>query len=274
MFRYLKAAFWVRQKIPLLGDVPINLIALPIIGALSFLHPAFLLIGLGFEATLVWVLASNKKFRELVDVPDDQAIEESKVAKKQELLSKLIDDDKQRFAYLEKRVEKVKETYKEFETPSYLSEPNERNLESLLWTYLKLLFAKEALEGREGEQNAYKVKMEIETLTEELNSGHMSHSVRKSKQATLEILQKRVAHFNKKTEAIAEIEADLMRIEAQVDLAYDNSRLQAKPDAISMDLELASDTMQSVWYYGDADEAIHSLDQQFESGVIANPITD
>jgi len=274
VFKYLKAAFWVRQRVPLLGDVPLNMLLIPAIIGLSFIHPAFLLFGLAGQATLLWALASSPRFRRQVDLPSERKVEAEKLNKRQELLNKLPDASEARFLWMERRIKETKENYKEFNTPEYISETNLNNLDSLSWVYLKLLFARSAMSGEEGEQNAESIRHQIENLNEELNDQQASASVRKSKEATLHILEKRLKHFEKRSEALAEIDADLTRIEAQVELARDNSKLQAKPDEISMDVDLASNTMQSVWYYGEADDAIHAIDDQLEAGKLTNPLAE
>lgn len=248
MFKYIKAAFWVRQSIPLLGAVPINLIVLPLILAFSFLHPAFLLIGIGFECALISVLAFNAHFRKWVDSPSLEKLQQEKKQRQANLLNKLTPPDQQRFKQVQERVQKIKKSYIDFDAPDYIAEPNKRNLDSLLETLLKLLFAKESLEGEEGERNTYRVKADLEALEEELNDATLNKSVRESKEATRDILQKRLSHLDKRQESIQEIEANLHRIEAQIELAHDNTRLQAKPEAINIDIDFASDSMQSVWY--------------------------
>lgn len=263
MWKYIKAAFAVKQHIPLLGSIPINAIILPIIACLTIIHPAFLLIGIGFEAALIYSLSSSPRFRQLVDSPKIQEIQRQQEDRRTELINKLNEPNRQQFLKLEKRIAQTQASYHEFDSPDYISEPNLKSLNSLAWIYLKLIFAKAALTGSEGDQNAIHLEQQIQNLKNELNNKQVSNSVRKSKEATLEILDKRLKHFVKRNDTIEEINADITRIEAQVELARDNARLHAKPEAISMDVDLASDTLQSVWFYGEADDTIHSLNEQY-----------
>jgi len=64
--------------------------------------------------------------------------------------------------------------------------------------------------------------------------------VRESKRATLNILKKRLNNLHRKAETLEEIDSDLVRIEAQVDLVRENAGMQSKPQTISADIELAS----------------------------------
>ncbi|MGE9267517.1 MAG: hypothetical protein ACQKBY_05430 [Verrucomicrobiales bacterium] len=263
MLKHLKAAFLVRQPAPLLGALPLNALLIPLILGLGLVHPAFLLIGLGAEIALLFALATNERFRKLVDLPSEQEAAAARSAQRQQLLAKLDDSLRERFLKLEASVRATKSAYDEFNTPAYISEPNSRNLDALAWTYLKLLFARHALSSRESEHNHEILSAKISALQSELGQKQASASVRTSKEATLDLLRKRLAHFDKRSETIAEIEADLARIEAQTDLAHDNARLQAKPDDVTP--ELAAATMQSVWYYGEADDAIQEIEQHYQA---------
>ena len=67
MFRYLSAAFVARPRIPGLGQVPVNLIGLAGAGILGLANPAFWFLGLGLEVAYLFGLASNRRFRDIVD---------------------------------------------------------------------------------------------------------------------------------------------------------------------------------------------------------------
>ncbi len=263
MWKYIKAAFAVKQQIPILGAIPINVIILPVFILLGIVHPAFLLFGLGFEIALVALLSSSHRFRNVVDASSQSQKQQLDNDKRIELLSKLSDSDRQRFLKLENRISQTQQSYEQFGSPSSISAPNLESLHSLSWIYLKLIFARTALTGTEGEQNALHLEKQIASLKQELGNTQASRSVRKSKEATLEILNRRLQHFEKRNDTLEEIDADLTRIEAQVELARDNAKLQANSEAVSIDVDLASDTMKSVWYYGEADDAIKSLEEQY-----------
>jgi hypothetical protein len=67
MFRYLSAAFTARPRVPGLGAIPVNLLALAGFGIVGLANPAFWFLGLGLEAAYLFGLASNSRFREIVD---------------------------------------------------------------------------------------------------------------------------------------------------------------------------------------------------------------
>ena len=69
--------------------------------------------------------------------------------------------------------------------------------------------------------------------------------MRESKQATLELTQKRVANARRRTESLAEIASDLARIEAQVDLALEDAGLEGKPAVVTSNLNLLNQILAS-----------------------------
>ena len=59
-----------------------------------------------------------------------------------------------------------------------------------------------------------------------------------------------------------EIDSDLTRIEAQVDLALENASMQGKPPALSTEIELASDLVSGT-HFGESQNDVAALDRAF-----------
>lgn len=135
--------------------------------------------------------------------------------------------------------------------------------------HLKLLSARAALTGPESEGNAARLREQLEKLQQRLNDGNLTTTARKSKQATITLLEKRLHHFDRRTTALEEIDADSIRIETQVALAEDNAPLQAKPDTVSLDVDLASDTMRETWYFSEDDDLIETLESTYSPTAVS-----
>ena len=125
MLKYLKAAFKVRQRIPLLGDVPVNLIAIPVFLALSIIHPAFLLIGLGFEVLLLWTLSSSKRFRNVIDAGEFASSHNEKLKEREKLEKRLTSIGQSRLNALHKKIVATIENYHELGAPDYIMDPKQ-----------------------------------------------------------------------------------------------------------------------------------------------------
>ncbi len=240
--RYLKAAFWVRERIPLLGDIPVNFLAVVAFVALGFGHPAFWLLGLTGETAFLWTMAGSKRFRHLVDAEARFADRASQNSSREILLSRLSPAHRARFDILMDKLEHVSTFYNEFAPADLIGNENLANLRTLENVYLQLLIARQHLSSTNSGSNEEKIRQQISRLESQLGDFASSRSAaaRESMEATVGLLRKRLAVFAKRDEAVGEIDADLIRIETQFDLAADSAAIRAQPAEAKLDLDIAS----------------------------------
>ncbi len=102
----------------------------------------------------------------------------------------------------------------------------------------------------------------MDALERELaaNGERYSATLRESKQATLDLTRKRLASAQKCREGVVEIESDLARIEAQLDLALENTRLEGRPVALSGNLNLLNQILESNTSLGNLDAAFGEVE--------------
>jgi hypothetical protein len=81
----------------------------------------------------------------------------------------------------------------------------------------------------------------------------------------LRILQQRLNNVNRRAESNAEIESDLSRVEAQVDLALESATMQGQAEVISANVELTSHLFDST-SFGDLSATVDAMDQTFGAG--------
>jgi hypothetical protein len=239
MGRYLKEAFFARLVIPALGGVPINALACAGFFILGLAHPGFWLLGLGLEVAYLWGLTANSQFRRWVS---NKSLGEAKVRENLQLseLMRLLDSQNLNEARaLAQQCSKVRETYRINQTEDSIIETNLAALERLQALHARLLLARQQLNQR-GNDDTPQLVREIAELETGLKKPGQPESLRRSQQATLDILQKRLRSAAAREETKAEIESDLKRIISQVELALDNATMQTKPPTISLDLELSS----------------------------------
>lgn len=67
MWRYLKAAFWARIRVPVLGFLPLIAVATGGFAIAGIAFPLLWLLGLGFIGGLTFGLAHSNQFRRGVD---------------------------------------------------------------------------------------------------------------------------------------------------------------------------------------------------------------
>ena len=246
MFRVLKAAFLLRWPVKGLGDVPVNLIALASFGVLGFGNPGFWYAGVGLETLYLASLVSNRRFVNWV-AAQDQVLAEGTVSQKlHALVQQLAPTNRHAMEHLDQQCDRIRSLW--HATDELQLGTNEQALRDLQWLYLKLLIARQHLEGADAEADAAKVKSDIDAIERELQDTRLTPATRESKTATLAILKKRSENFERRHQSQDEIASDLARIEAQIDLVLENATLEGKPQAVSINLDLASQTLDSGFF--------------------------
>jgi hypothetical protein len=239
MFRYLSAAFTARPRIPGIGELPVNLLALAGFGILGAANPAFWFLGLGLETAYLFGLASNRRFREIVDeraapAPPDQP----RAAGWEELVGELSGAERGRLQELNAKLQRILGLYERFHADDLTSDQNRESLTALLGHYARLLLAQENLALHWTDDEDGELREQAAQLETQLRSSELTGDLRASKTRTLEIVQARVENQKRRAQMSEEITSELRRIEAQFDLALENAAMSATPQAISSDLAI------------------------------------
>lgn len=261
MFRYLKAAFWAAPQIAGLGRLPVNVLALFGFGILGIGHPGFWLLGLAFEGTYLYALASSPRFRKVIDAGQLQTAQLSVEQERAMLVAKLPADARARLDQLAAKCTRALDLEREAQTDEIVVDGNREALRKLEWLYLKVLVAQQNLRAL-GSGEA-QLRRQIDILQVEVRADRLSRSLRESKEATLRLLEQRLANLERREQTLAEIESDLTRIETQVDLAVENAGMRGKSEAISANIDLVSQLLDDS-IYGDSGASIAALDRTFE----------
>jgi hypothetical protein len=239
MFRYLRAAFTARPRVPGLGAVPFNLLGLAGFSILGAANPAFWVLGAGLEAAYLFGLASSARFREVVDrgnAPPPLPPRES--AGWEELVGELSGRERERLAELNGKLQRILGLYGRFHADDITSGQNRESLLALLGHSARLLLARENLALHWTDDDDGELRGEAAALEAELQAPALSAELRASKTRTLEIVQARLENQKRRAQMGDEIESELRRIEAQFDLALENAAMSSTPQAISSDLAI------------------------------------
>lgn len=256
MLRYLKAAFWVREKVPLLGDVPVNALIVAAFAVLGVGHPAFWLLGLMGETAFLWALSASSRFRNLVDAQALGQQHDAAHKARYELVEQLSDEHRERLTKLRVHLAEIQRSYAAFAGDDLTAESNLSSLRDLEWVYLKLLIARQHLISPHQKSDAADISAEMEDLKNELGYDKLSPALRASKEATLELLHKRLDAARHRTQTLEEIESDLERIETQFQFIMESAAMRAKPADMQLDLDLASRLITTPEYFGSQTEAV------------------
>jgi hypothetical protein len=262
MFRYLSAAFWARPRIWGLGRIPWNALAVAGAAIFGFAEHSLWLGGLGVETLYLFAIGTNPGFQRWVDQSDMARLAGETDEGRQHLIQSLGGAARQRLVKLEEKVGKIDALYRQSHSEDFLYEGNREALQKLTWAFLKLLVAQRNLVISAGQTNVMDLHAQIADIEKQLAVGVPTDTIRQAKKATLDILRQRVDNVRRRGDTLAEVDADLARVEAQVDLALEQASLKEKPTAISANIELVSRMLDDD--YGSESAAIASLDSKYE----------
>ncbi len=240
MLRYLNEAFWARPALAGLGAIPWNLLAVMGVGMLGFAEHAIWLAGLGLETAYLFLLATNPRFQHWVDAKDLERVSVDSETSRQKLMQILPASAQRRLTTLEEKISRIDTLYRDSQSEDYLFESNRDALKKLTTIYLRLLVAQRNLVLLPANTTEDQIKKQIAAIEGDLARKDSSPSLLESKQATLQLMTQRLISFQRREETLAEIDSDLTRIEAQIDLAVEDASLKGHPTAISSNIELVS----------------------------------
>lgn len=234
--RYLSAAFWSRPQLPIIRWFPWNVFMVMGAGVAGYLFDPMIWLTAGaFETLYLVTLATNPQFQRWVDTSKGIPLPEPEINRKI-LLREVGGKSRQRYVKLE---EKVKRVEKLAEVDDVLFESNHIALQKLLLLYLRLLVMEKNLSLLKS-ADADDLRDEIEEIEEAMRDRQIAASVRETKQITLNLFTQRLRNIERRDESLREIDSDLSRIEAQIDLAVEEASLKTHPVSITANVRLVS----------------------------------
>ena len=182
---------------------------------------------------------------------------------RQELVDSLDPASRQRLAALEGKRERILSAAREARAGEFELESARDALDRLLWIYLKLLVARHQLAATRTQADAAGLQQKAAELERALAAGGASASLRDSQTATLKILRQRLENLARCDESLPQVDSDLARVEAQLDLAVESTALRGGGAAVTANLELASQALGDGLDFGDSEAAVNALEQAY-----------
>lgn len=241
--RYLRHAFLARPDIPLLR-LPWNAIAVVAAAIAGWWDPSIWAIAGAGEFIYLFTMASNPGFQNWIDTRRLEELRGDSSAARKRLLARVGGAARQRYRRLEEKREKLEVLSRDHAGDDLLYDSNRDALQKLTWLFLNLLVAQRTLVVAPASDER-ELKKQIAALERELASAP-SNAARSSKEATLRLLRERLDNVQHRATYLAEIEADLARIETQFDLSLEEASLRGRPIAISANVELTSHLLGSL----------------------------
>jgi hypothetical protein len=230
---YFREAFHAR---PMGMFVAPNWIFLLGVGLASIMEPAFLILGAGLELGYLFLLATNPRFQRAVEGKKLLEAQKQWASRQQLQVSNLKGEDQTRYRLLEQRCRGILEQQKGLDTSEVDLRAQGEGLARLSWIYLRLLLTRQAikkvLEDALG-SDVDEMEERVKGLGEQVKNPALGEDVRKSLTGQMEILQQRMEKQKEARDKVTFMEAELTRIEEQVELIREQAAVSADPKGVS-----------------------------------------
>jgi hypothetical protein len=241
---YVRKAFNAR---PIGMFVPPNWIGLGVFAVLGALNPGFWVIGMGLELGYLWLLGSNRRFQRFVEASQQLQTRNQWQAKINALIQQLSHEDQQRYRALEVRCWTLLEQQHAIQAPSPGLRAQGEGLGRLLWVYLRLLATRQAIQRiLRGPAGASDESIGLEERIRQLESRlqeQLSEELRKSLMGQIEILQQRLDKRREAKDKLAFLDAEITRIQEQVELVREQAVVSADPETLSKRIDQVTATL-------------------------------
>jgi hypothetical protein len=228
--------------------VPPNWVGLAAFGMLGLLNPGFWLVGLGLEAAYLGMLATNERFQRIVAAAQLWQVRRQWQKQVEDLVQQLGAEAQRRYRTLEMRCGSILEQQQRTAViPSGLEAQGE-GLGRLLWLYLRLLLTRQAIdrivrESAGSIEEGSQLDERIRKLEVQLADGSVTEELRRSLAGQIDILKQRVQKRGEARDKLAFLDAELTRLQEQVELIREQAILSTDPQLVSTRIDQIAATL-------------------------------
>ena len=264
---YVSAAFNAR---PMGMFVAPNWIGLAAVGILGLANPGFWVLGAGLELGYLLVVATNRRFQNLIDAKQSSGSRGDWDRRIEQTLSLLGTPERERYEELSSRCRSILDIQRRAgESVGIGLDAQAESLGRLTWMYLRLLAARHAIEhvlNEDDGDSTDELRERIADLQRQVKSDRADADLARSQEGQIEILRQRVDRRNEAERKRTYIEAELTRIEEQVELIREQAALSTDPEVLSRRIDEIAATL------GGTSQWIR--DQQQVFGAMEDLLTD
>ena len=241
MWDYIRAAFNAR---PFGMFVPPNWIGLGAFALLGVAEPGFWVLGAGLELGYLAALATNARFQRMVAAGRQSGSHDEWERKIVTLLERLDDDDRRSYSLLATRCRAILDDLHHSGAVADGLETQSEGLGRLLWVYLRLLLARQAIRRvlREAERGE-PIEGRLNALEAQIASPGTDDDLRRSLSSQADILRQRLAQQTEARGKLAYLDAELTRIQEQVELIREQAALTTDPELLSQRIDQIAATL-------------------------------
>jgi hypothetical protein len=227
-----------------------------ILGFFTFLgaaiNPGYWLIGAGTEMAYLFTIATHPRFQAYVQRRVRGEMDLKDMAEWQgrvkALTGQLETTRYRRFVELKNSCDAILELYAtQLTLDPVIIRQNTQSLNRLVWIFLQLLVTKQSvlkiIDASEGSQQQLKFTSDLEELDKRINGPDLTEDLRKSLESQREILRLRLQTQNEARQKLAYVEAELSRIEQQVELIKEQSIIGKDSESMASRIDLVSSSL-------------------------------
>ncbi len=243
---YLKAAFKLRPKVPLLGKIPANALALGAFAVLGIANPGFIFLGIAGEAAYLLLLSSNPRFQKVVQGRQLLEARQQYEARLTKAVSRLSTASQERYGRLSEQCRAVlgiSDVLEEGGSGSSLRSLRTGGLNQLLAIFLRLLTSRELIQQNMSRVERKTLESDLRRLEKQLGEATPDSPLTRSLEGTLEIQKRRLANLDEAQDSLRVINAELERIEQQVVLVREEAAVSGKAKKLSDRLDSVTSTL-------------------------------
>jgi hypothetical protein len=239
---YLAAAFSAR---PIGMFVAPNWVGLAAFGLLGLTNPGFWVLGAGLELGYLLTLATNPRFQRTVASRPVSAARDQWNSRIRALTGRLDESDRRRYEGLSERCRSIIElqTHSGADMPHGI-EAQADSLGRLSWMFLRLLVARRTIWTVLGDaDNGAALEKKVASIERQAADAAMAEDLRRSLSGQAEILAQRIQQRDEARRKLAYIDAELSRIEQQVELIREQAALSTDPEVLSRRIDEIAATL-------------------------------
>lgn len=239
---YVTAAFNAR---PIGMFVAPNWVGLTAFGLLGVANPGFWVLGAGLELGYLLTLATNRRFQQTVEARPITAARQEWNDRIQRVLGRLTPEDRRVYDELSERCRSILELQLQGTTDSPPGlETQADGLGRLSWTFLRLLLARRTIGTvLGGARNDLELQRKIAALERQQQQSGLSEELARSIGGQLEILRQRLTQRSEGDRKLVFIEAELERIQQQVELIREQAAVSSDSDLLSRRIDEITATL-------------------------------
>ncbi len=269
---YAYEAFKRNPRVPLLGNLPLNKMLVALAAVLGLMNPGFWFLGAAGELAYLFLKANSPRFQTLIEGERLLAAQESWGEKINKAVDKLSPTSQERYRMMLGKCRialGISETL-DSDSLGNFRDMRARSLNQLLAIFLRLLTSRELIQDNVEMLDRAALDREISSLRERLETAEEDGALRRSLEGTLDIQMKRIENLERASKSLEIIDAELGRIEQQVELIREESAVTGGPEMLSMHLDAVTESMSdtSRWM-DDHNDFFHSLTGHHMTGELS-----